>query len=124
MLVYANYLELKGKDSYKAVFSALCGWLKKKTGSSIKATDLLGSNKFNYENVWVTTETANYEDPHLFFFSFKHPDETVRGRQWVVEIGMRTSGEDTSVSVVLKTDEMSSLVNSDVFTTRPLLAGC
>lgn len=121
MLVYANYLELKGKDSYKAVFSALCGWLKKKTGSSIKTTDLLGSNKFNYDNVWVTTETANYEDPHLFAITVKHPDETVRGRQWVVEIGMRTSGEDTSVSVVLKTDEMSSLVNSDVFTTRPLL---
>lgn len=121
MLVYANYLELKGKDSYKAAFSALCGWLKKKTGSSFKTTDLLGSNKFNYENVWVTTETANYEEPHLFAITVRHPDEKVRGRQWVVEVGIRTAGEDTSVSVVLKTDEMSSLVNSDVFTTRPLL---
>lgn len=121
MLVYANYLELRGKDSYKVAFSAVCGWLKKKTNTTLRTTDLLGSNKFSFENVWVTTETANFEEPHLFAITVKHPDDSVRGRQWVVEIGIRTSGDDTSVSVVLKTDEMSSLVKADVFTTRPLL---
>lgn len=121
MLIYVNYLELKEKYSRKAVFSAVCGWLQRKTGFPIKTTELLNSNTFNYENIWVTTETANYEEPHLFAITVKHPDETVRGRQWIVEIGMRISEENTSVSVVLKTDEMSSLVNSDVFTTRPLL---
>lgn len=121
MLVYANYLELKGKDAYKAVFSALCGWVKKKTGSSIKPTELMGTNQFNLGDVWISTEIARKERPHLYAVTLKHPDISVRGRQWIVEVGMNVTTEKTVVSVVLKTDEMSSLVNSDVFTTRPLL---
>lgn len=121
MLVYANYIELEGEYSFRAVFSSLCGWLKRVTNETIKPRDLMGSNKLNFDNVWVTTETANKEAPHLFAVTIKHPDSSVRGRQWIVEIGIRSSDEKTAVSVVLKTDEMSSLVTSDVFTTRPLL---
>lgn len=121
MLVYANYLELKGEGSYQAVFSSLCGWLKKKTKASIKPSDLTGSNKFNFDNVWIATEAANLEKPHLYAVTVKHPDNDVRGRQWIVEVGVRIFDDKTSVSVVLKTDEMSSLVTSNVFTTRPLL---
>lgn len=121
MLVYANYLELEGQDSFRAVFSSLCGWLKRITNETVKPTDLMGSKKLNYGNVWVTTETANQEAPYLFAVTIKHPDNAVRGRQWIVEIGIFSSDDKTAVSIVLKTDEMSSLVTSDVFTTRPLL---
>ncbi len=121
MLIYANYLELDGEDAYKSVFFSLCGWLKKKTNKSIKPTELMSSNKFNFDNVWVSTEAASREEPHLYAVTIKHPDISVRGRQWIVEVGILSSNEKTAVSVVLKTDEMSSLVTSGVFATRPLL---
>lgn len=121
MLVYANHLELDGDDAYKAVFASLCGWLKRKTGAAIRPKELMGSNKLNFDSIWIATETANDKEPYLYSVIVKHPDELVRGRQWIVELGIAVTGEKTNVSVVLKTDEISSLVKSDVFTTRPLL---
>ncbi len=121
MIVYANHLELEGEDAYRSVLSSLCGWIKRKTNESVRPADLMGSNKFNFDNVWVTTETANFESPNLYAVTIKHLDSSVRGRQWIVEVGMLSNDKKTLVSIVLKTDEISSLVTSDVFTTRPLL---
>jgi len=120
MLVYANCLELEG-DGYHAVVSSLSGWLKRKTNRTISISELSGNNKISIDGFWVTTVSASAESPRLYAITIKHPDSEVRGRQWVLEVGINVSSDKTKVSIVLRTDEISSLVSSEISATRPVL---
>ena len=119
MLVYCNYLSLEGRDAYKGVFSAIAGWIKRKTGEKIHPYELRGRNSFEANGVWISTEKADSAEPYLYSLVIKHPDQDVKGRQWIVEVGIEARNEYTNVSCVLKTDEISSLVTNEVQATRP-----
>ena len=45
----------------------------------------------------------------------------MRGRQWIVEVGVKTQGDRLDLSCVVKTDEYSTLVASPVIASQPRL---
>ncbi len=123
MLVYANHLTFVGADAQQGVFAAIAGWLKQKTGRKFQFVELKKPNKFDLEGSWVGVESADASAPELYSVVLKHGDDLVRGRQWIVEVGIESSAGQTAVSCVLKTDEISSLVSREIEVTRPMLVG-
>ncbi len=121
MLVYANTLKFEGKNSEKELFCALAGWFLRKTGKKLRISELKKSGKFNFEDSRLSIETATETPPYLYSLIFKHGDNIVRGRQWIVEIGIQANDSDTLLTCVVRTDEISSLIRNEVEATRPNL---
>lgn len=124
MLVYANHFDLRGSFAQTAVFKAVGGWLKEQLGFGLHPDQLRQTNEFNgrrgekrsFLRVYATDE----DTPALYAWVLKHPDDSVRGRQWVTELGFKKTANDIEVSCVVKTDEHSTLAGQNpVMASRP-----
>ena len=125
MLVYANYLSLQGSDAEDAVFKAIGGWLKEQLSFGLHPDQLRKDGEFNGTRgdvrSWLRVLTTAEEEPKLYSWVLKFSDAEVRGRQWIVEVGVKTQGEYLDLSCVVKTDEHSTLVASPVTASQPRL---
>jgi len=125
MLVYANHLNIHGQGAEEAVFKAIGGWLKEQLSFGLHPDQLRKDGEFNGTRgdvrSWLRVLATAEEDPKLYSWVLKFPDGTVRGRQWIVEVGVKTQVDRLDLSCVVKTDEYSTLVASPVVASQPRL---
>jgi len=125
MLVYANTLKVQGEDSFSIVTRSIYGWLKEKIGAHLSYREALRYGEWQNEQemqpAWLRTYVSTDESPAFYAWILKHPDSRVRGRQWLVEIGLRHENESVEISFAIQTDEASVLVKAEVSATRPRL---
>jgi hypothetical protein len=127
MLVYANHLGFQGTGAEEAIFKAIGGWLKEQLGFGLHPDQLKQDGEFNgYRGdvrSWLRVYATCEEEPELYAWVLKSPDETVRGRQWITELGLKSYRGDVELSCIVKTDEHSTLVASPVMASRPRVIG-
>lgn len=125
MLVYANHLAFEGSGAELAVFKGIGGWLKEQLGFGLHPDQLKQDGEFNGSRGDVRSRlriiATIEEEPELYSWVLKFPDETVRGRQWIVELGLKSFRGILDLSCVVKTDEHSTLVDSPVTASQPRL---
>ena len=123
MLVYANHLRIQGADAEPAVFKAIGGWLKEQLGFGLHPDQLKQDGEYNgrrgENRSWLRIHGCYDGVPSLCAWVLKHADETVQGRQWIVEVGFKKFAGVLEVSCVVKTDESSALVLSPVRASQP-----
>lgn len=123
MLVYANHLSFQGAGAEEAVFKALGGWLKEQLGFGLHPNQLRTDGTFdgfrNNTRSWLRVYATHQEEPELYSWVLKNGDDTVRGRQWITELGLKKYQDSLELSCVLKTDEQSTLVSTPVSASRP-----
>ena len=109
MLVYANHLRVQGVDAEWAVFKAIGGWLKQQLGFGLRPDQLKqGGEHYGHrgENqVRLRIHSCYDGEPALCAWVLKHGDDNIRGRQWIVEVGVKKFAGTLEVSCVVKTDE-------------------
>ncbi len=125
MLVYANNLSFEGVGAEEAIFKAIGAWLKEQLGFGLHPDQLKKDDEFNGTRgdvqSWLRIRTTTEEDPMLYSWILKFPDNTVYGRQWIVEVGLKKSDDMLDFSCIVKTDEHSTLVNTPVTASQPRL---
>lgn len=124
MLVYANSLKLEGTQAFSVASRSIHGWLKEKLGRDLSYGDLLKPgewvvNEGGTQSAWLRSYISADESPELYAWRLKHPDSSVRGRQWLVELGLRVESDSVEVSCTVQTDETSVLVTDPVSASRP-----
>lgn len=127
MIVYANHLSFSGPDAEEAIFRALGGWLKSQIGFGLhpnqitKPGDHVGT-KGDMKS-WLHVDATLEDEPKLCSWVLKHPDDSVRGRQWITELGLKSQDGQLDLSCVVKVDELSTLVDDPVSASRPRVIG-
>jgi hypothetical protein len=121
MLIYVNQFEILGCDSFTVALRTIAGWLKTVTKLHFTNDMLLSGEEFSIDKTKVRTFAACELTPAIYSILLSHPDRTVRGRQWITEIGIKYEGDITTVSVLLETSDISTLVKDIPSTTRPKL---
>jgi hypothetical protein len=127
MLVYANHLSFQGAGAEEAILKGIGGWLKEQLGFGLHPDQLRQDGEFSgYRgNVrsWLRVYATSEEEPELYAWVLKNPDDTVRGRQWITELGLKSYGGLLDLSCIVKADEHSTLVASPVMASRPRVIG-
>lgn len=125
MLVYANHLKAVGTNAKVEVLRAVGGWLKEQLGYGLHPDKLViaGEHTGNRNGVssWVKIFAASDGTQELYSWILKNADDTVRGRQWNSEIGLKVVGDSCELSCVIATEEASTLVLQPVQASRPRL---
>src|SRR5688572_9170669 len=107
MLVYANHLTFRGKDAEQAVFKGIGAWLKEQLGVGLHPDQLNHDGEFSGSRgevrSWLRIHATHEEEPALWAWVLRHNDGAVRGRQWIVEVGVKRLGGTLEVSCVAKT---------------------
>lgn len=132
MLVYANHLSFQGADAENAIFKGVGGWLKEQLEYGLHPDQIRKEGEFNGTRnyvrpdgsrgsvkSWLRILATAEEDPELYAWVLKFPDDVVSGRQWIVEVGVKSFNGVFDVSCVVKTDEHSTLVKSPVTASQP-----
>ncbi len=124
MLVYANYLALQGHGAADAVFRAIGGWLKEQIGYGLRPEQLKQDGEFKGKRgnspSWLKVYSAIEEMPELYAWVLKNSDESLRGRQWIAELGLKKIRPDLlELSCVVRTDEQSTLIADAVAASQP-----
>lgn len=123
MLVYANHLNLQGDGATEAVFRAIGGWLKEQLGFGLHPDQLKQDGEFRGKRgqapSWLRVYATSEELPELYAWILKNADDTVRGRQWITELGVKFSGAELEVSCVVRTEETSTLIAEPVSASQP-----
>lgn len=121
MLIYVNQFELVGNDSFHVAMRTIAGWLKNVTRFHFTIDMLCGGEEFNFDKYKVRSFAARELAPEVYSILLSHPDKTVKGRQWITEIGVKCEDDTTLVSILLETSDISTLVKEIPNTTRPKL---
>ncbi|CAJ1894033.1 hypothetical protein [Aeromonas sp. FDAARGOS 1417] len=121
MLIYVNQFKLVGEHISDIAFQSIAGWLKHVTKRHFTIDELKSGEEFTIERAKVRTYIAVDREPKLYAILFSHPDKTVKGRQWITEIGIKQEKDATTVSILLETSDISTLVKEIPSTTRPRL---
>lgn len=125
MLVYANYLKASGTNAQAEIMRAVGGWLKEQLGYGLRPDTLTtaGEHSGNRSGTssWLKIFTARDETQELYSWILKNADDTVRGRQWSSEIGLKVVGNSCELSCIVATEEASTLVLQPVQASRPRL---
>ena len=127
MLVYANHLSFEGGGAEEAIFKALGGWLKEQLDFGLHPDQLRQEGEFNgYRGTarsWLRVYATDEDEPVLYAWVLKNPDETIHGRQWITELGFKSYRGSLELSCVVKTEELSTLITSPVMASRPRVVG-
>jgi hypothetical protein len=127
MLVYANSLQFMGPHAPNAAFRAVGAWLKEHLGYGLTPATLKerGEHKGSRDgtNTWVQIEASSEKLPELYTWTLKHADAEVRGRQWIIEIGLQLDVSAARFTCVVGTDDASVLVTAPTFVYRPRVIG-
>ena len=127
MLVYANHLSFQGAGAEEAIFKAIGGWLKEQLGFGLHPDQLRREGEFSGHRgdtrSWLRVHATNEEEPELYAWVLKNPDEKVRGRQWITELGLKSYAGTLELSCIVRTEENSTLVAAPVMASRPRVIG-
>lgn len=122
MIIYASKLLLSRKCDSTEIRRPIADWLHRKLRKPVTATSLAESDfVLSAGSAKVVSATAVEGPAELFAARLSHPDQAVKGRRWITEIGLQRTKKAWVCSVLLRTEESSALVASDVKVTRPLL---
>ncbi len=127
MLVYANHLTFEGAGAEEAIFKAIGGWLKERLGYGLHPDKLRQEGEYNHyqddSRSWLRIYATDDDEPSLYAWVLRHPDETVHGRQWITELGLKIYKGSIEFSCIVKTEEHSTLIASPVMASRPRVVG-
>ncbi|HEN8712332.1 TPA: hypothetical protein U8203_002771 [Pseudomonas putida] len=124
MQVYANRFSATGLDAQVVALRAIHGWLKKKLDGKFTISDICKDGVFKgggTEYSWLRCEVFGQGEDYKYAWRLKHSDAVVRGRQWVIDIGLATENNKFELTCSVQTDDMSTLVQTPVNATRPAL---
>lgn len=125
MLVYANHLVASGTSAKEQVLRAVGGWLKEQLGYGLHPDQVTSKGEHKGDkssgSSWVKILPATDGKQELFSWVLKNSDTSVRGRQWVTEIGLKIVESSAEISCVVSTEESSTLVLEPVQASRPRL---
>jgi hypothetical protein len=130
MLIYANTLYLEPAGGPSDVIRQVAKWVSQPTRSRVDEARLaagIRELKFKDGSTLVSKTTGRLDDepvyPYLFSAQLGHRDNTVSGRKWITEVGIRqeAAGRPVECSLLLKTDEVSARVTAPIQVTRPKL---
>lgn len=124
MQVYANRFSATGLDAQVVALRAIHGWLKKKLDGKFTLSDICKDGVFKgggSEYSWLRCEVFGQGEDYKYAWRLKHSDVVVRGRQWVVDIGLATKYNAFELTCSVQTDDMSTLIQAPVNATRPAL---
>lgn len=125
MLVYANFLKLEGNDSKDACLRAIHGWLTEKLQQKIPISELSKPGEWKSSaatsTAWLRSYATADEGSEMYAWRLKHADESVSGRQWLVEVGLKVEDGTVGLSCSINTDELSVLITEPVSASRPRL---
>lgn len=125
MLVYANALQFQGSGALNMCIRAIHGWVTEQLEKKVPIAELLKGGEWRGDPgtkmAYVRSCSAVGDEPEMYAWILKHPDDTVSGRQWQVEIGLKRVGDNVDFSCVTTVDELSVLVNQEVPVSRPRL---
>ena len=123
MLVYANSLKYRGEGLAEISLNIVSGWLKRHMGYVLRPEQLVANREYSGSrdkaSSWLKVSSASDEAERLFSWVLKHPDATVRGRQWITELGLNLSDDTAVFSCVVRTDDLSTMVSEPVRVSRP-----
>lgn len=121
MLIYCSRVFLVPKSPVDALLSIVASWLGKKTAEPFTVADLQTdgrrSTPDSYSVDWIRAHEA---DANFYGIRYRHPDRHVRQRHWITEVGIRHDENSFICTVLLRTEESSALVDTNVETTRPV----
>lgn len=128
MLVYANLLSFEPEDGRHELIKIFSNWLSRKVRVNIDADrvehgirelHLKGGSTLTSSSTPFVDEDTSY--PFLFSAAYEHGDQSVPGRRWILEFGMRQNKFLSSVdcSIILRTDDKSVQGHHPTFITRP-----
>jgi hypothetical protein len=110
MLIYVNQLSIKGDDAEDQVLRTIAGWIQEKTSLKLSPDKLRSPQEYEVNRAHVRCFPASLRSPALYTFLFTHPDDTVRGRQWVTELAVLEKDDGVLFSVLLETSDVSTRV--------------
>ena len=122
MIIYATNLQFKPTTGIEGVLNAVIPWLGKKTKSFLTASEFTSEGRKKFKNgatIEVYPSTDSF--PQLLAIRLTHPDDTVSGRQWITELGIKHDNPSAEVqaTVLLRTSEISARVVAPIQATRP-----
>lgn len=122
MLVYANRIDLTGRNPAGQVLRAISRWVGEKVEARVSIPDLVtGRPLSGPRGVTFRGYAATDDAARVYSWILKHPDRVTRGRQWITELGLRDYDNRAEFTCVVKTDELSTLVQEAVSASRPRL---
>lgn len=130
MLIYANSFLFKPEGGPAEIIQLVAKWAGQRARSFVDSDRLaagIRELKLKDGSALTSKSTGNLTDnvvyPFLFSAQLSHRDNTVSGRQWITEVGLRqeAEGEPVECTLLLKTDEVSARVTSPIQVTRPKL---
>ena len=119
MLIYANTLYLEPAGGPGDVIRLVAKWVGQRTRGFVDEGRLaagIRELKLKDGSTLVSKATGTLDDeqvyPYLFSALLSHRDDTVSGRKWITEVGIRqeAAGRPIECSILLKTDEVSARV--------------
>jgi len=110
-----------GDDSSETAFRTIAGWLKSVTDRHFTSNELKSGEEFSIDRTRVRTYAAVDQKPLMYSVLLSHPDHNTKGRQWITEIGIQEEADQTIVSILLETSDISTLVTEIPPTTKPRL---
>ncbi len=130
MLVYANSFNLSGTGTVDAVIEQVCIWISKKYSSRVDAGKIaIGVRELRFSEGATLSSRSTVDDdssrvyPFYFCARLTHGQDGVPGRRWITEVGLRQDQQEADIhcSVLTKTEEISTQVNSPIQATRPTI---
>lgn len=123
MHVYANTFRIEGPDAYDISLRTIHGWLREKIGDQIQLSDITRDGEYEHKdgsmNAWLRCSYSGVGTPELFAWRLKHSDAVVKGRQWLIELGLMVEQGAVEFSCSIQTEEQSTLVDNKVEATSP-----
>ena len=126
MLVYANQMTFSGKDAEEAVFKAVEKWFEEKLGSNLGSSFLKEGGVHDGRGDFPTQlkiYTATEQTPKLYSWVLTESDQSVHGRQWHTELGLKVLGSAVEFSCILKTEDRSAMISIRVMASKPRVIG-
>lgn len=123
MLVYSTTLWLNKTSSIDSVLDVASRWLSRKAHEEVSAASLKSTwqRRLREGNIQVISSDSSF--PILQSIRYSHGDREVSGRQWITEIGLRQERSDSEIecSILLRTDEISTRVETKIQPTAPFV---
>ena len=130
MLIYANSFWFEPTGGPAEIIHLVAKWVGQRSRSSVASERLaygIRELKLRDGSTLTSNTTGSLVGevvyPYLFSAQLSHRDDTVSGRKWITEVGLRqdSAGKPVECSLVLKTDEVSARVTAPIQVTRPKL---
>jgi hypothetical protein len=126
VLVYCSHFYLTPENGKNSVLECVARWLGQRSKGFVDPAKLLhGTNGRLPDGSRIeASSTSNSDDtqaPFLASIRLSHPDNTVSGRQWLVEVGIRQDSPEDPIfcSILTEANDISPRVISPIQVTRP-----